>query len=292
MSPNSLVAERVADIGAEVGEGPIWLAEEGALLFVDITRGLAYRFFVSTGAIETCQLGQHVGAIVPRESGSFLVAAQQGIGVWDWGSEMTITNPIEADKPENRFNDAKCDPAGRLWAGTMSYEMSAGAANLYMVSAGFESVKQLSNLTISNGMAWSADSTKMYFIDSPTQSVDLMDFDLESGAISNRRSFCKVESSDGFPDGMTIDSEDCIWVAIFGSGTVRRYSPDGDWIATIETMAPQVTSCCFGGPNLEDLYITSAALKLVDGDVMPPGAGALFSCSTGVRGTPTAKFAG
>ena len=285
-------AECVLDLGAQLGECPVWLAQRQELLFVDILNGTVHRYDPRTGGLESRGLGQHVGAVIPRSGGGYVVAARDGIGFWDWDGSLSFVNPIEAELTGNRFNDAKCDPAGRLWAGTMAYDFTPGAGNLYAVSADMEWERRLAGLTISNGLAWNSDHSRMYFIDSGTQRVDVFDFDVANGTFANHRTFCEVDPEDGLPDGMTIDAQDCLWVAVFGSGAVRRYDPAGTWIGTVRTSAPQVTSCCFGGPDLEDLYITSAAMKLSDDAPTPPTAGALFRCKPGVRGTPTVEFSG
>jgi sugar lactone lactonase YvrE len=201
--------------------------------------------------------------------------------------------PIEADKPGNRMNDATCDPQGRLWAGTMAFDFQAGAASLYRIDAEHAVTRVLPDLTISNGMGWSPAGDVMYFIDSTTYGVDAFPFDAASGELGTRERLITFSVDEGMPDGLTVDAEGGIWVALFGGGEVRRYRPDGGSWGTIELPVTQVTSACFGGPTLQDLYITSAAVQL-DAEALArqPLAGATFVCRPGVTGLPTNVFAG
>jgi len=280
--------EVVARLSSDVGEGPCWEAASASLLFVDVTPGHIYNWDYATGRLETTVFGQEVGAVIPDVNGALVVAARDGIFRADRnGNRQGLIAGIEADNPGIRMNDAKCDPRGRLWAGTMAFDFAEGAAALYRIDDRGVA-KVLDNLTISNGLGWSPDGSLMYFIDSITYRVDVFDYDLDSGTIRNRRAFAPGAAEDGMPDGMTVDCEGGVWVAYFGPGQVRRYSDTGVLDAVVDLPVRQVTSCCFGGPNLTDLFITSAAYQLSAADLQEqPLAGSTFRCTPGIAGLPT-----
>jgi len=284
----------VAEVGADVGEGPSWDARTGTLLFVDVSPGLIYRLDPTSRSLDKTSVGQEVGAAIPRAAGGLVVAMRDGIGFLDEGDdEVRIFAPIESDNSGNRMNDAKCDPQGRLWAGTMAFDFSEGAASLYRVDADHSVTRVLPGLTIANGMGWSPDGNTMYFIDSANYAVDAYRFDAATGGLGPSERLVAFAESEGMPDGLTIDAEGDIWVALFYGGEVRCYRPDGALRGTIRLPVKQVTSVCFGGPDLGDLYITSAAYAL-DTDALrdQPLAGATFVCRPGVTGLATNEFAG
>src|SRR5918999_4891566 len=186
---------------------------------------------------------------------------------------------IEADISSNRMNDGKCDPAGRFWAGTMAMDGARGRGALYRLDADRSVARMLGAVSVSNGLAWSADSSTMYYIDTPTGSVDAFEFDADAGAISGRRPFVKIDGGDGMPDGMTIDSEGGLWVALWGGGAVHRYDAGGRLDGIVEVPASLTTSCTFGGSDLGDLYITTASTGLGEAELRDqPLAGSLFCC--------------
>lgn len=283
-------AEVALNVRTTLGEGPVWHEASGTLLFVDVLPGDVYRYSPDTGTSTVVNVGQAVGAVVFDPTGTLVVAVRDGIGVID-GNEMRVATPIESENPENRMNDAKCDPQGRLWAGTMAFDATEKAGALYRIGPDFASARIVDGLTISNGMGWTADGQLMYFIDSPTHRIDCFDFDPAEGAIGNRRPFVELDPAEGLPDGMTVDAEGGVWVAFFGGGTVKRYTAAGDHAATVELPVTQVTSCTFGGPDLQDLYVTTASVGLTDDELAAqPLAGSLFRCRPGVRGTPAVPF--
>jgi sugar lactone lactonase YvrE len=191
------------------------------------------------------------------------------------------------------MNDGKCDAAGRFWAGTMALDERGGAGALYRLDPDGHVETMIDGVTISNGLDWSDDGRLMYFIDTPTQSVDVFDFDLASGRIANRRSFARIDPVDGAPDGLTLDAEGFVWVALWGGSRVRRYAPDGALDSIVRVPATYVTSCAFGGADLGDLYITTARIKLSEADrASQPLAGGLFRARPGVRGRPPHRFSG
>ena len=230
-------AEIALDAGDQLGEGPFWDDLRGELLRVDISRGLVHGWNPSTGATWRRECGDEVGAALPRARAEGLVMAVGRRIVLDEsdtrapdardGDRPRVLASVEEDRPGNRFNDGKCDPAGRLWAGTMSGESSPGEASLYRLAAGGEIERVISGTTISNGLGWSPASDRMYFIDSTTHRVDVFDYDVESGEVAGRRAFAELDPSDGLPDGMTVDSEGGVWACLFGGGAVRRYGEDG-----------------------------------------------------------------
>jgi sugar lactone lactonase YvrE len=284
----------VADVHADVGEGPHWDERSQTLLFVDVSAGAVFRYDPMNGSTSSFTVGQEVGAVIARRGGGLVLAVRDGIAtVSDNGEGFELTAPIEGDLPANRMNDAKCDPAGRLFAGTMAFDFSPGAAGLYRVETDWSFEQVVSGATISNGLAWTRDRRHMYFIDSATQGVDIYDYENSSGAVANRRRVVTIDKVLGMPDGMTIDEADNIWVACWGGGAVRCFSPAGVQLAEIPFPVSQVSSCTFGGPELSDLYVTSAANELNAEQLdKEPLAGATFVCSPGAVGMPAATFAG
>jgi sugar lactone lactonase YvrE len=296
--PDERVVVQAADVelvatGRGLGEGPAWDERQGVLWWVDIFGGAVHRYDPGTGIDTAIDLGQTVGAVIPRERGGLVVALTNGIAALDPvtnGLEMLVE--IEADVPGNRMNDAKCDTAGRLWGGTMSIEEQDPPlenAALYCVDTGRSVRTVLTGISISNGLGWSPDDRAMYYIDTPTYGVDVLDFDAVAGEVSNRCRLISVAESEGMPDGMTVDAEGYLWVAVLGSRTLSRFAPDGTLDRAIELPVPQATSCAFGGADLRDLYITT--YRSPDSPPDSP-AGGLFRCRPGVTGLPTAMFRG
>ena len=284
--------DNVTEIRADLGEGPCWDNRSGVLLFVDITRGELHRYDPARGATQSIALGQEIGAAVPRTSGGLVVALRDGVATLENG-ELRWIAPIESQNHSNRANDAKCDSKGRLWVGTMAFDMAPAAGSLYRVDVDHSWHRAVAETTISNGIAWSPDDSRMYYIDSGTRRVDVFDFDPESGELTSRRPFIQFVESDGVPDGMTVDADGAVWVAMWGGACLRRIAPSGREIDRIELPVTQVTSCAFGGPDLTDLYVTTARIGLSSSEVAAqPLAGALFRCMPGVRGLPVSAFLG
>jgi sugar lactone lactonase YvrE len=196
----------------------------------------------------------------------------------------------EGNRPEIRFNDGKCDPAGRFWAGTMAVAENAAIGSLFCLFADGHVERKLTGVRISNGIVWSLDHRTLYYIDSPRRIVDAFDYDLDTGAIANRRTAIDVHPEMGYPDGATLDAEGMLWIAHFGGARVTRWNPrTGQHLGTIALPASNITSCAFGGPKLDRLYITSASIGLKNRE---PQAGALFCVDAGVGGIPACEFAG
>ena len=288
-------ARVVLKSGAKLGEGSIWDSREKCLWWVDITEGLVHRFDPTTGENRTREVGQMVGTVVMRETGGLLVAIEKGIATLDFESgRLDMVAQPEADKPTNRFNDGKCDPAGRFWAGTLSLTGEEKAGRLYVYDASGRVRAMVSGVTTSNGIVWSHDRTTMYFIDTPTFEVWAYDYDFETGEIANRRTVVEVSRDLGFPDGMTIDAEGMLWIAHWGGWRVNRWDPGtGLRIDSVRIPAKCVTSCAFGGDDLKTLYVTTAGgTSGENDDPEDPNGGHLFAWESPVAGVEAFRFAG
>ena len=285
---------RVAlDARDQLGESPCWDDDAAELLRADITAGAVHGWAPADGTTWTIRLDGDVSAVVPRVGGGHLLAVDHALVLRDPdGTRRTIAT-VEEQLDENRFNDCRCDPQGRLWAGTMSRTRTPGAAALYRLEPGGELEQILGETTISNGLGWSPAGDELYFIDSTTQRIDVLDFDATCGATANRRSFATVEPGDGLPDGLAVDAEGGIWVCLFGGGAIRRYAADGTLDAHIALPVTNPTCPTFGGPDLMTLYITSARHRLGPEQLAAePLAGALLALDPGVRGQPANRFGG
>jgi sugar lactone lactonase YvrE len=282
------------DVRAELGEGPIWDDRRQRLLFVDIMRGYVHEFDPATGQDRVLEVGQPVGAVVLAERGDWILAAQDGFHRLDpaTGTRTHIAG-VEAGRSETRMNDGAVDPAGRFWAGTMGVDGKAEQGALYRLDPDGSVHRMLSPVSISNGIDWSPDARLMYYADTPTRRIDVFDFDLATGAIGNRRPFVTIPEAHGHPDGLVADADGALWVAFWGGSAVRRYLPDGRLDRVIELPVSRVTKPAFGGPGLQDLYITSAWIGLdAAARAAETLAGGLFRCRPGVRGRPARRFAG
>lgn len=280
--------------GADLGEAPSWDAEAHLLIWVDITAGVAHRFDPVTGRDEAFEIGQPVGAAVPTGAGRLALAVRDGFRLLD--PETGRTEPLadlDATDPPTLVNDGKCDREGRFWAGTKDAEGRRPLGSLYRLDADRQLERVLTGVTISNGLGWSPDRRSMYYIDSATYGIDVLDFDPDIGAVSNRRRLVELPRGWGLPDGMTVDEEGFLWVAFWGGSAVRRISPEGHVTSVVEFPVTHVTSCAFGGEDLADLYVTSGRVGLSAGQLrQQPDAGGLFRLRPGVRGLPEHAFAG
>ena len=284
----------VLPVAAGLAEGPCWWAEKQVLLWVDIEASRIGLFDPQTARNNFLHLPAHVGAVVPTSAGDLLLATATGFLRLDPSTEaVTLLSDPEADRPGNRFNDGKCDPWGRFWAGTMAYDFEPLAGALWRVNADFSCVRQRQGLTISNGLAWSQDRGTLYLIDSPT--LNVLAFPLtNSGEIAGEPSICVhiPEDWDAVPDGMCIDAEGMLWIALFGGGCVTRWDPvSGQRLERLALPCRQVTSCCFGGPHLDQLFITTARREMDAAAIKAePLAGGLFQADVGVKGVPADCF--
>jgi sugar lactone lactonase YvrE len=281
-----------------LSEGPRWHEERQELLWVDILgRRLHRGTMAEDGGLErvqTIELDRHVGAVAPAVDGGYVVAAGQGfLFVAEDGSVRELAQP-EAGRPEVRMNDGACDAQGRFWAGTMAYDERPGAGVLYRLELDGGYTTVLTGLTISNGIGWSPDERTMYLNDSGTGLLDAFDFERSSGTISGRRTLVRIDEPGVAPDGLTVDEEGGIWVALWGGGAVNRYAPDGSLLRTVETPVQRPTSCAFGGRRRDTLFVTSAQEGLDEAALAnQPHAGHVFAITgLGVRGLPSQPYRG
>jgi sugar lactone lactonase YvrE len=288
-------AQLELDAKATLGEGPCWDARRQSLIWVDIEEHRLHIYDPAKRVDRAIGVGQPIGAAVTRKSGGALLALQQGFYAFDPDTETLeqLSDP-ETDLPENRFNDGKCDPAGRFWAGTMAVSEAPNCGSLYCLDTDLTVHKKIEGVSISNGLAWGPDERVMYYVDSPTREVVAFDYDKLSGEIANRRVVIQIPDGMGFPDGMSIDEEGMLWIALWDGAMVGRWNPaNGALLGEIPLPVSRPTSCVFGGENLGDLYITSARSRL-DKETLAaqPLAGGVFKCSPGIRGGPAWDFAG
>ncbi|MFJ4084623.1 SMP-30/gluconolactonase/LRE family protein [Streptomyces iakyrus] len=270
---------------AELGEGPTWDAAAGRLLWIDILGSRLHTYDPDTGRRTVRRTEQHIGAVKPRAGGGLVLNLRDGIGLLDPddGFRWLHHEPV----PGRRANDAAIAPDGALWAGTMRYDEAPGGGTLSRVTGEGTVEVVLDDVAVSNGTGWSPDGRLMYYIDSPTRRVDV--FDHADGRISGRRTLAVIEEDAGFPDGLTVDAEGCVWVALWQGSAVRRYTPGGELDRVIELPVRLVTACAFGGPDLTDLYITTART----GPAEPPAlAGSLFVVPGAGKGLAQPAFAG
>jgi sugar lactone lactonase YvrE len=271
----------VAAVGAQLGECPIWDAARGELSFVDITAGTLYRLTSDDRAERVLELGSTLAAALPATDGSRLLVTRAAFRrVTDAGGSSVVLDALGM-QPTVRFNDAKCDPAGRCFAGTLSLDGAAAAGSLYRVDDGPRATTVVSGVGLSNGLDWSPDGSVLYFIDTLSGDIAAWDYDISDGRLGTRSVVTAAEP--GTPDGMCTDDTGALWVAFWGRGVLRRFTPRGDLDTIVELAVPNVTSCTFGGPSGDILYITSAT-GLPAGDEAPPLAGDLFAVRPGVTG--------
>ena len=292
---NSNNVELVIDSKSDLGEGAIWNYKTGELLWVNITGKILNIYKPRTGDNREMFTGQMIGTVVPAESGKVIVALQNGLYQLDpeTGTKKFIADP-EENIPTNRFNDGKCDPAGRFWAGTLSLKGESGVASLYRLDPDSTVHKMIENVSISNGIVWSHDLKKMYYIDTPTQKVMGYNYNNETGEISNPVVAVEVPSEIGSPDGMTIDANGNLWIALWGGSAVGCWNPEnGELVRKINVPAKNVTSCAFGDDDLETLYITTARQDTNEEELEKfPFAGGVFKTRPGVKGINAFFFKG
>ncbi|MFJ4537981.1 SMP-30/gluconolactonase/LRE family protein [Streptomyces tibetensis] len=270
---------------AELGEGPTWDMATGRLLWIDILGSRLHTYDPATGRRTVRRTEQHIGAVKPRAGGGLVLNLRDGVGLLD--PDGTFRWLHHEPVPGRRANDAAVAPDGALWAGTMRYDEAPGGGTLSRVTGDGTAEVVLDDVAVSNGTGWSPDGRLMYYVDSPTRRLDV--FDYADGRISGRRTLAEIEESAGFPDGLTVDAEGCVWVALWQGSAVRRYTPDGELDRVIELPVPLVTACAFGGDGLTDLYVTTARVGLTE----PPAlAGSLFVVPGAGKGLAQPAFAG
>ncbi len=288
-------AELVIESNSPLGEGPIWDPKTQVLWWVDILEGLVHRHDPVDEANQSWPVEQMIGTIVTAQDDRLVIAAEKGFYWFDpeTGNIELIVEP-EPDKPQHRFNDGKCDPAGRLWAGTMPISEEGSSGTLYCLHPDGKAETKQTGYAIPNGIVWNDEATIMYHIDSPTRRVDAWDYDNSTGSISNRRAVYHVQQEGAFPDGMAMDVEGKIWLALWGGWAVIRFDPvNGEELARIPVPVSRTSACAFGGPNLDTLFITTAKKDITPDELeKEPLAGCVFKTNPGVCGQPPVSFAG
>ena len=294
--------ELIIDAKATLGEGPVWDAKTQTLYWIDIREKRIY-----TGADVLVELDEFVGCIASRQSGGLVFTQRYSFWITSTSLSASLDHTpgepdsvrtalaldLEHEPRNNRFNDGKCDPRGRFLAGTMDNNEVAPTGSLYSFD-GTSATKLLTGVTISNGLAWSPDHKTLYYIDTPTREVRAFDYDLDTGMIANARVVIYVPEALGWPDGMTSDTQGNLWIAMWGGAQVTRWNPNtGQLLEQIPVPAKNVSSCVFGGKDLNELYLTSARIGLDEATLKQyPLTGGVFRLETKVAGMPTFAFAG
>lgn len=289
------VVPPLANLRNQLGEGALWHARTGRLYWVDIAGHTVHAYEPATGRTLTALVGESVGTVVPTRRTEVLIALQRRFAFLDLAQGRLTPFPAEPLLPSNhRFNDGKCDADGRLWVGSMATTATPGDGVLWCLRPELQAAPQRHNLTIPNGITWSRDGRTVYHIDSVARRIDSFAFDPVGGTLSAPRTLREFTVADGCPDGMTIDAEGHLWVAIWdGWRVVRIDSATGETRDAIPLPVQRPTSCAFGGPTLETLYITTARIELDSADLeRQPLAGAVFEMKPGVTGVPAHEFAG
>ncbi|WLD92848.1 SMP-30/gluconolactonase/LRE family protein [Alkalihalobacillus sp. AL-G] len=285
--------ELLFDTKCSLGEGPIWDHERNSFYWVDIIGKKIFKYDSTIDEVNIANFDQHVGCVSPRKSGGLIVALQDGFFFYDWEDEvLKQINDPESHLEDNRFNDGKCDPSGRFWAGTTDSVGIDGKGALYLLDTDLRVSKMIDNVGTSNGLAWSPDHKHMYFIDTPTKQVVQYNFDLISGGIDQPKIAIQFPANVGLPDGMTIDQDGMLWIAHWGGSGISRWNPStGKQLDFISIPAINVTSCIFGGEELNELYITTARIGTTDEELNRyPNAGGIFKLKTNVKGCINSSF--
>jgi sugar lactone lactonase YvrE len=287
-------AELAVDAHCSLGEGPVWDPSGQQVLWIDYDKGNLHDYFPSSGLHRIRKLPMRVASFALRAGGGFLMAGDKGLFLYTPEDEQIklICDP-ESHLPQTRFNDGKCDPKGRFYAGTATNENDrAGAFYVFYPDGSYRQLD--TGIGCSNGITWSLDLKTMYYIDSNAYRVDAFDFDMETGLVAGKRTVITYPGTEILPDGMTSDEEGMIWVAEWGGWKVSRWNPaTGERLAVIELPTKYVTSCVFGGKDMDELYITSASSPLSEEAFADqPSAGGLFHVKVGIKGRPTYLFRG
>ncbi|MEU3750829.1 MULTISPECIES: SMP-30/gluconolactonase/LRE family protein [Streptomyces] len=272
---------------AALGEGPTWDPAAGRLIWVDILSSRVHTYDPASGRRTVLATEQHVGAAKPRTEGGLVVNLRDGVGIYDALGAFSWLHhePV----PGRRGNDAAVAPDGALWAGTMRYDEAPRGGTLSRVAPDGTVHPVLGDVAVSNGTGWSPDGRRMYYIDSPTRRVDVFDVDPANAAAVNRRPLAVIEDGAGFPDGLTVDADGCVWVALWDGGALRRYTPSGTLDRILPLPVRRPTACAFGGPGLTDLYVTTARTGL---DRPHPMSGSLLVVPGVGQGLPQPLFGG
>lgn len=290
---NPSAPEFILDAKAQLGEGPCWEAKSQTLYWVNIHAGEIHAYSPKTNIDQVIIVDEPVGCIAPQKSGELILARKSGFATFELntGKVTSLVSP-EPHQPGNRFNDGKCDPAGRFIAGTMDNAEKEASGSLYSLSSDGTVKTLLTGIRISNGLAWNPDYHTMYYIDTPTRLVMAYQYDLVTGNISQPREAVHIPAEMGWPDGMTSDMEGNLWIAMWGGAKITKWDPlSGRLLQAIPLPALNVTSCAFGGEGLTDLYITSARKGMSEKQLLQyPLTGGLFRLQAGVKGMPTFTY--
>jgi sugar lactone lactonase YvrE len=283
--------EEVGDVESEVAEGPIWDDRFDLLRWVDLNRGFVHGYNPVHGQARPIELGQHVGFIVPLGADQLLAGLRDGFAAVALDGTVTIKRTLELDRPHLRMNDGKSDSAGRVWVGTMGIDDPQPEGTLYRLDNDWAVHAKIEGLTIPNGIGWSPEGSTMYFTDTTWGRIDSFSYDSSTGEVDKRRTFVEIPGAAGQPDGLTVDEEGCVWVALWYGAAVHRYAPTGRLDTIVRIPALQATSCVFGGTDRRDLFITSASLRLTAQEKADyPRSGRVFTCRPGAIGVPTDPF--
>jgi sugar lactone lactonase YvrE len=287
------IPELILDARAELGEGPLWDDWRERLLFVDIMRGHVHEFDPVTKRDRVLEVAEPVGAVALTMKGDWLIATKTGFWRLDPESgRKSMVAAVEDDQPDTRMNDGSVDRRGRFWAGTMGIGVRE-RGSLYRLDPDGTVTRMLTNVSTSNGIDWSPDDRLMYYVDTPTRRIDCFDFDDASGTIANRRPFVTFPAGPGRPDGLVVDGDGHVWVALWAGGAVQRYAPDGRLEHDIRFPVTLTTKCAFGGPDRRDVYVTSAWIDLTAEERARQSiAGGVFRLRPGPAGQPSRRFAG
>ena len=286
-------AELEYEVMALLGEGAFWNHKTNELYWVDIEAKKLNIYNPELKENKSIMMPSLIGTVVPYTKNEAVVALLDGIYKVDLNlGELTLLSDVESDMPENRFNDGKCDPNGNFWVGSMHFDQSRPNASVYRINEQGDTKKMIDSVTISNGIVWTKDSKTMYYIDTPTGNIMSYDFDQQTSTVSNGKIAVEVSEEDGFPDGMAIDEEDMLWVGMWNGNAVARYNPKtGKLISKIIVPAHNVTSCAFGGEDLDILYITTSSLDMNEEEQNKyPLAGSIFRANPGVKGVKSSFF--
>lgn len=279
-------AEQVTAPDSHHGEGPVWHTAWPGLRWVDMHAGDVLTLDRESGQVTRSHVGSFAAALRPCRDGGAVLALERGFALADDALTEVRPWPEVWSEPGVRMNEGGCDPDGRFYCGSMAYDETTPAGCLYRLGHDGSVSTVLRDVTVSNGLAWSPDGSTAYYVDSPTQRVDAFDYD--SGELTRRRPVAEISAENGKPDGIAVDADGGLWVAVFGGGVVHHYDPGGELREAVEVPAPHVTACAFGGADLDELFITTSR---VDTDLETyPGAGAVFRAKLAVRGLPPLPY--
>ena len=283
------VAEQLTEPDAVHGEGPVWWPDWGGLRWVDLMAGDILHLDTDSGEVSRWHVGPVAAALRPRSSGGVVIAGERDFLVADRAGGAVRRIATAVDNASIRFNDGGCDPRGRFWCGTMAYDETPGRGALFRLDIDGAVERVLDGLTISNGLAFTADGMRAFYIDTPTGRIDVLELDA-AGEIAERRPFVTIETGAGHPDGLTLAADGGVWVALWAGAAVRHYDAAGRLAEVVDVAAEFVTACTFGGPDLRDLLITTSRRDVARG--ADPAAGSVFRYRTDGGGLPVLPYAG